>query len=313
MRIAEYQDSKIALGGTVTIGFTAELDGKAAASLMRNLWLEVFLFEKRFSRFLPSSELSRFNRQAGRMMEITPAFEDILKTSKMLGSVTKGVFNPFVLPALQRAGYKQSALPGHEDDSVDSYTNRTGASVSELKVQTGRATIPFGTAIDLGGCGKGYLADRLGDRLRESGVDGYWVNLSGDIATYGTDIDGLPMAVAVDDTDVIAVSPSVRFGIATSGTKQRAGQKLKGHHIIDPRTFSPAETTIVRATVTADSAVLADVLASCAIIVGIAQAPEYLKAAGALDWLLQYIDDDGVMQTIIQGKHMKQPEGAAHA
>jgi len=62
---------------------------------------------------------------------------------------------------------------------------------------------------------------------------------------------------------------------------------LQGHHIIDPKTGKPAKTDLKLATVCASSAVYADVLASCAIIVGSKAAPTMLETRAIKSWILQ--------------------------
>jgi len=255
----------------------------------------VFQFERQFSRFLPSSELSRFNALSGTKMLISPEFAAILREAKRLIRKTKGLFNPFILPALQRTGYLGSAVAEYVDDEAPDYTSRSVVAPLKLELGVDWARIPFGTAIDLGGCGKGYLADQLGLYLRNQGVRGYWVELSGDIATFGTDENRQHLIISVKNATKrgtlaeVIVCPTTPFGIATSGTFSRVSQvgTLRGHHIIDPKTSRPATTDLKLATVCASSAVAADVLASCAIIVGSRAAPKMLESHTIKSWVLQ--------------------------
>ena len=62
------------------------------------------------------------------------------------------------------------------------------------------------------------------------------------------------------------------------------------HHIIDPRTYKPANTNVLLATVNAKSTLLADVLASCAVILGSDKAIKKLRSMGA-DGLIMQLDD----------------------
>ena len=313
MRVVEYTQTDTALGGQVLIGFVSSADNATVADLFRTLWLAVFQFEKRFSRFLTASELSRFNRRAGTEVPISDEFRDILQQASHLAVVTQGLYNPFVLPALHETGYVASALRQYAANQPDDYSRRSGAPITDLVVKHGHALIPYNTAIDLGGCGKGYLADQLGRILRDAHVEGYWIELSGDVATYGRDAEGHAIHVAIDGSDFVIRTPSTPFGIGTSGTKPRPGQTLKGHHIIDPRTLKPADSDVYYATVCAASAVLADVLASCAIIVGSKQAPQFLQQLGATDWQLRVVSSSGVEKLVTHGTHIRQLKEAIHA
>jgi len=310
MRLAEYSSTNKALGGPVTLGFVSGDTQENADRLMKQLWLEVYAFEKRFSRFISTSELSIFNQRAGSKVSISPAFEQILRAAEQQALTTEGLYNPFILPALQQAGYVGTADADYAADEATDYTKRMVADISQLEIGGGNARIPYATALDLGGCGKGYLADQLGATLREAGVAGYWLELSGDIATFGHDAEGNPVTVAVqsatDGTLPESITcPSTPSGVATSGTFRRSTQTetLKSHHIIDPRTLQPAETDIALATVQADTALDADVLASCAVIVGSEAAPEYLRQHGARAWILQVMNQNGTYTTVKEGIH----------
>ena len=316
MHLVELTDTQRALGGNATIGLVLD-SALPARKLQNKLWRTVFQFEKQFSRFLPSSELSLFNASAGIKTPVSDAFAAVLKTAQEVATQTDGLCNPFVLPALQRAGYVHSAAEGYQNDPAPDYSERHVVDVSKLELGDGWARIPFGTAIDIGGFGKGYLADMLGAIAREEGAVGYWIELSGDIATYGHDAASQPITIAVQAADASAtgrylvVCPEEPFAVATSGTFKRAAhaKSMKEHHIIDPRTSQPAETDMLLATICAHSATAADVFASCALIVGSEQAPTWLKVHGSHEYLLQWRDNSGVAITS-HGAHIRIKEGA---
>ncbi len=294
MSIIQRRQSQHALGGTATIGIVAD-DLSPLDDLFRSVWHKTFVFERQFSRFLPSSELTLFNQSAGVKKAVSPEFAAILRSVQSFGSRTNGLYNPFVLPAVQRTGYHSSGDAPYTKDIAADYTNRTVVSWEKLVVGDDWARIPYNTAIDLGGIGKGYLADMLGEHLRSCGVIGYWIELSGDIATFGHDENGQAFTVAVKDAEKqgslteLITCPFTPFGIATSGTFHRIALKdtVVGHHIIDPATRQPAKTDTLLATICADTATTADVFASCAIIIGSKLAPAWLKKHDTAQWVIQ--------------------------
>lgn len=302
MSVVELVEKKQALGGEVEIGVVSQWSSSDRADIFSLVWHEILEFEKRFSRFLPSSELSYINKRAGLTTSISEQMEAILEKAKELADVTERIYNPFILPALQRAGYVRSALEGYENDEAPDYTKRHIATVDQLSLSDHSVNIPHGSALDLGGCGKGYLADRIGSILRKKHALGYWLSFSGDIATFGTDVDGRPITLAIQSAEpepkatYVVTCPVTSFGVATSGTFRRANQvhTLQKHHIIDPRTGKPSESDMLLATVCAKSAVEADVLASCAVVLGSSAAVQFLKDRNVLGWVLQYRDNKNV-------------------
>lgn len=282
-----YFQTNIALGSSITLTIVADQQAdKKINQLFAELWRAIFVFEKQFSRFLPNSELSQFNQKAGTQQPVTPEFHALLKEAKRLSEATAGLFNPFILPALQRAGYKKSVVPGYEEDFQHDYSKLHVAEPKDLKIGDSWASIPYGTAIDVGGCGKGYLADQLAKKAKQEEVRGYWFSLGGDVVGAGHDEHGRPFTVEIRDSpDESAparweVRPAGKeFTVATSGTNIRKGvhEGKAWHHILDPRTQLPAETDLTTVSIYGISGVEADVLASSAIILGSKKAGGLLK------------------------------------
>lgn len=321
MQLVRYSDTKIALGGSATLTVVAEFDRDTAMRLFTTLWKDIFYFEKKFSRFLPNSEITKINKKAGTRVAISPAMHGMLTTTLHWANKTKDLFNPFVLPTLQRAGYLHSALPDYLDMPVPDYTDRHVVESNQLQVGDSWAEIPYGTAIDLGGIGKGYLLDQLSEKLREvDGVSGYWLELSGDIVTYGYDEDGGVIGVGIQNasdiekkrTDYMVVGDGGNIAIATSGTFKRAAHDSSDikHHIIDPRTGEPVRTDILLATVCAESATAADVLASCALIETSSSAPSFLSRHHIPSWMLQYKGTNNKLMVEVYGDYIRGVEDA---
>src|SRR6185369_2724167 len=259
-----YLQSALALGTTVELRLAAP-DTATAEKHFAGLWNEVAQFESKFSRFKPESELNGLNRRAGEKTPISADFKKLLEASQYFSKATGGLFNPFILPALQRAGYTRSLVTA--SPSPD-YSERTVVNPEALEVGDGWARIPSGTALDVGGIGKGYLADRLGgmlDHLSEN----YCLSLGGDMRVKGEDA-GSPWIIdlqSAQDREASCgyFSDGPLFGIATSG----AVREVQGHtqaHLIDPRTGEALQASRSLCTVVAEDAATADVFATCILM-----------------------------------------------
>ena len=120
-----------ALGSTIRLTITSPDDSTA---LLKHLHDVVLAFELRYSRFLPGSDLTRLNNRAGQRLGISKELLDILQRSKAIGEATGGLFNPFVLPALQRAGYVRSLVPKYADEPTPDFTLRDVPSIDQLQL-----------------------------------------------------------------------------------------------------------------------------------------------------------------------------------
>ena len=65
-------------------------------------------FEKRFSRFLPDSELSQLNASHGAWTSVSPELFEMLDLALSYYQDTNGLFDPSILPNLKRLGYDRS-------------------------------------------------------------------------------------------------------------------------------------------------------------------------------------------------------------
>ena len=289
-----FQQQHHALGSEVFLTLVTEKDEASANRLFDRLLKHITTFERQFSRFLPDSELTRFNQQSGRRTAVSPSFARLLRAAKSLAEQTDGLYNPFVLPALQRAGYLGSWPKPEADLAATNFTARKLVTVSELDIGDSWAKIPETAALDFGGIGKGYLLDELAKMLDTQKLTGYWLSLGGDIICSGHDLDNRQWQVTVQsaveldkNVQTIANQQGHKLAIATSGVTKRQGIKngQAWHHIIDPRTGQPADTNILTVTVTAEKAANADVYAKCIVIAGAEQAEKY-KTAGVIKLFL---------------------------
>jgi len=204
----------------------------------------------RITRFDESSELSRLNAAAA-WVDISPELEQLLRASLLAFEMSGGLVNVAVLPSMLAIGYTRPLTQGPTAAHLDQA--HTAPFLPEvLKVARGRARLAPNMRIDLGGIAKGWMADRLAERLG----DHVLVNLGGDLYARGE----WPVAIACK-TYLLR-----NLGAATSSTRKRRWGDL--HHLIDPRTGLPATTRVEEVSVVAETALDAEVLAKTVLISG---------------------------------------------
>jgi len=230
-------------------------------------------FERRFSRFLPDSELSQLNRSTGAAFVASDEMLSLLTLALEMHRRTDGLFDPCVLTALEAAGYDRSfELVPADGEEAQQPIGATRFALVSIDVRGNEVRLPPGARIDLGGIGKGYAVDRAAELLAPL-VD-VLIDAGGDIAARGDGPDGDGWVVSIADPfDADRDLTTLRLhdeAIATSTTLRRRWRRSgeQRHHLIDPRTGRSADTDLVQVSVIAPSAVEADVFAKCALILG---------------------------------------------
>jgi thiamine biosynthesis lipoprotein len=218
----------------------------------------------RLTRFEPGSELSRFNASAGGWVAVSLELGALLRESIRAFEISGGLVNIAVLPALLAAGYTRDLAAGPTARGVPP---RILALPAVLEVREGEARLASGSAVDLGGIAKGWMADRLAERLGDNAL----VNLCGDLFARGGGTTGEGWPVGVGDRTLLLRD----LGAATSGTTKRAWPG--GHHLIDPRTGLPAHSDLSEASVLASTATDAEIYAKVALLLGSRDAPAWLE------------------------------------
>jgi FAD:protein FMN transferase len=218
----------------------------------------------RLTRFEPSSELSRFNASSGKWVTLSAELEALLRESLRAFEISDGLVNVAVLPALLAAGYTRDFAAGPTSRMEP---QRIPPLPEVLQMRPGEARLASGSAVDLGGIAKGWLADRLVERLGDNEL----VNLCGDLYARGGGTTGEGWPVGFGDKTLLLKD----MGAATSGTTKRAW--AGGHHLIDPRTGLPAQTDISEVSVLATTATDAEIYAKVALLLGARAAPKWLE------------------------------------
>lgn len=247
--------------------------------------------EERFSRFRPASMLSRLNGgETIRDARFARACRLAIEGHELSG----GLYNPMVLPALTAAGYEStfSEVRGGDPRPVE-----VPSPQDCLAIEGDTVTLRRG-ALDLGGIVKGWTVD-LGVELLQGECPDVFINAGGDLRCAGAErgVDG--WLIAIDSPIVGMPDPwegPVRGAVATSTTLKRRWQTGSGsvaHHLIDPRTGLPAESSFVQVTARAPEAWRAEVWAK-AVLIGGEAAAETARARGHR--VVAIVPDGGVRE-----------------
>jgi FAD:protein FMN transferase len=257
-----------ALGTTAVVRVTSHSHLKLATRMLRE---ELLRIDQAASSFRPDSELSLLLKMRGHAVIVSDDLAQAVRVALTAASVTNGLVDPTL-----------GASPGWRDVEATAWTVR----------------VPPGAPLDLGATGKALAADRAAAAIGLAiDGDGVMVSLGGDIATAGQAPIGGWLIYVTDDHRSSTAAPgqmvTIQAGaLATSGTTVRRDHE--GHHIIDPRTRSPAVTPWRTVSVTAATCVDANTASTAAVVLGTA-APDWLAERGLAARL---VDTRGSVTTV---------------
>ena len=200
-------------------------------------------------------------------------------------------------PAAAEASTAAAAAAEETAPAAAAGETATGAVEETAPAEAPKVQITFGIPgmeIDLGGIAKGYTSSRVMEIFKEYGVEHGLVSLGGNVQALGGKQDGNPWRVAIQnpesELDYLGVLEIADKCVITSGGYERFFEQdgVRYHHIIDPRTGSPADSGIISSTIISSDGALADGLSTSLFIMGLEEAEKYWRAnADKFDFVLE--------------------------
>ncbi len=156
--------------------------------------------------------------------------------------------------------------------------------------------------IDLGGIGKGYIAEKSVEYLHENGIKSGYLNLGGNIAIVGAKENGEGWGVAIRDPqrpdDTVGRVILSHGYLSVSGDYERCFEYngLKYHHILDPKTGYPTVNELSSVAVISDNGTLADALSTALFVMGLQEGLQFYKEKSCVFEAI-FITNDGYIHT----------------
>ncbi len=229
-----------------------------------------------FNDWNPGSEISKLNRlEAHQVVHLSPQMSTFLARVGGLVALTDGLFDPTVRPVHQL--WKAKLAKGEVPSDEELEELREAVGWEKIRIAGGFFCKEHAkTQLDLGGVAKGYLVDLLVERLQAAGYENVYVSWSGEVRASGRHPRGRAWTVAVRLPGERRPATTLLLensAVATSGDylQNWEAEGVTYTHVIDPRTLYPlliAPGSIASATVTAETCMKADALATAAMLGG---------------------------------------------
>ncbi|HSO65939.1 MAG TPA: FAD:protein FMN transferase [Ornithinibacter sp.] len=229
------------------------------------------------SRFRDDSDLSLANRRAGHPVPVSPVLVGALRVALEAAEVTDGLVDPTLGAVLAAAGYDRTFALVPSDDPAPAALPAPQGAWQDVRVTAQTVTVPRGAALDLGATGKAFAADLVALAIADACRTSVLVSVGGDVRVASPDGDGpdYPVVVGHSVADLAAGGDRARVrlregGIATSSTSARRWRRggRQWHHVVDPRTGSPATGPLRTVTALGHTAAAANAATTAAIVLG---------------------------------------------
>jgi len=250
--------------GTVVTALLIHSDIDEGSHALRAAFDEIDRINDLMSVRKETSEVALMNRN-GYCDHASSDTRYVIQKAIHYSELSGGTFDITILPILQlweettRRG--RVPLKAEIDERLELVDYRN-IIIDEEKISFRKA----GVGITLAGAAKGYAVDRAGALLRQNNIDHALVNAGGDIVAIGGKTDTHPWKIAIrDPKEKTRFAGTVELrdqAIATSGTYWRPF-----NDIFDAKEGKPARG-VVSATVVAERAIDADILATSIFVLG---------------------------------------------
>ncbi len=270
-----------AAGRTMGTEYLATWSGgtQCTAALSQPLAAELQSVNRQMSTYLPDSELMRFNRgPAHRWTPVSQELAGVVTLALELSRLSGGAFDVTVGPLVNLWGFgaeQRGGLPTAGE--VERARHRVGHGLLEVRrapsaLRKRRADL----YVDLSAIAKGHGVDRLAGVLEKHGCGNYLVDIGGEVRVRGLSPAGGRWRIGIETPEAGGAGGVERVlllsegAVATSGDYRnfRLVEGTRLGHTIDPRTGRPVAHGMASVTVVADSAALADGLATLINVLG---------------------------------------------
>ena len=259
-------------------------------------------YESLISATREESDIFKINETGGAAVECDPAVVELLQMGIKYGDMSDGKFDITLgqvtdlwdfhseNPSVPEASAVEKALKAVDYQQIQIDGNRVQMANADGK-------------INLGGIGKGYIADRAAELLESLDVTSAIVNFGGNIVTIG-DNDGNPFKIGIKDPNsedgqvlgAVSVSDAT---VVTSGVYERCFEQdgKVYHHILDVNTGYPVDSDVVSVTLVAAKGYSGDcdALSTTCLILGVEEGLKFIEQQEGVEAV--FVDEEGTITT----------------
>ncbi|MDV3797382.1 FAD:protein FMN transferase [Elizabethkingia anophelis] len=281
--------------------FQITLVDKDSISAERNIdkaVAEITRIENLISEWRPETQISQVNQNAGiKPIKVDREVFDLTKKGLYFSKLTDGAFDISIVAMDKIWKFDDSMDELPSEQAIKESVRNVG--YRNIILDSTNSTIFLrnpGMKIGFGSIGKGYAADKTRDLMKSMGVKAGIIDASGDISTWGTQPDGKPWAIGINnpfnDHKMAAILYFKENSVTTSGSYEKYAEihGKRYSHIMNPKTGYPS-TGLTSVTITGPNATMANGFSTSVMVLGEKEGLKLLKQFPEYHYLL--ITDKG--------------------
>lgn len=260
------------------------MDAKEAGQSIDDCFELAKYYEDLLSKTIETSDIYKINSSAPSPVEVSPDTVNVIKKGLEYSKLSGGDFDISM-------GNVTSMWDFHSDnptlpDLAKVSENASYVDYRKIKIDGNTVRLTeSNVSIDLGGIAKGFIADRMKEKLLENGVTSAFINLGGNVLVIGKKPDDSPVRVGIQDprnedgAPIITLSDTENLSIVTSGTYQRYFEidGVRYHHILSTKDGMPVNNDLASVTIISPSSTDCDALSTTCFILGEESATKLLN------------------------------------
>ena len=275
--IVEFRGST--MGTTYSVKLSSLPPALAYSDLQRDIRKVLDEIDHLMSTHLPSSEISSFNSyQKTDWFAFSPLTMQVIRRALLVSHLSNGAFDPTVGNLVSEWGFSKTSRKNKIPEAavIKSILQKTG--YQQIIVDENKQSLKKSNStvtIDLSAIAKGFAVDKVAHLLERHKIDGYLVEVGGEIRAKGTKRIGRPWIIAIEKPVVSArtIYKTLSIGqngMATSGDYRNffIRNDRRYSHVIDPKTGYPISHDTGSVTVIHPSCAMADAWATALLVLG---------------------------------------------
>ncbi|MEG1591918.1 FAD:protein FMN transferase [Chryseobacterium sp.] len=259
---------------------------------------EIRRIENLISEWKPETQISEVNRNAGiKPVKVDSEVFTLTEKGIYFSKLTDGAFDISIVAMDKIWKFDDSMNELPSEESIKNSVKNVG--YQNIILDKTNSTIFLknkGMKIGFGSIGKGYAADKTRELMKGFGIKSGLINASGDISAWGTQSDGKPWAIGINnpfkDDKIAAVLYLKENAVTTSGSYEKYAE-INGKrysHIMNPKTGYPS-TGLTSVTVVGSNATMANGFSTSIMVLGKKEGLKLIKKFPEYQYLL--ITDSG--------------------